>query len=182
MVDVPEALETRRFHLRPPMSGDEPGWLEAIEETWDDLHMWIPWARHKPTLASLAEKVLAIRERFADRTDLAYHIRDKASGRIAGGIGLHRLDWDVPRFEIGYWVRKSFHRQGVAAEVTTHMRDVCLNTLGARRVEIRCSHNNLASQRVALAAGFPLEATLRNHMREYYSGELCDTLVYAIVR
>jgi len=181
MLVVPEAFETARFWLRQPQPGDEPEMLAAIEETWEELHMWIPWARTKPTLEELATRNQVLREQYAARTNLVLLVVDKATGAIAGGTGLHRMDWEVPRFEIGYWVRKSFHRQGVARETTAFMRDLCLHTWGAHRVEIHCSDRNLASQRVALACGFTLEARLRHHAREYLDGALGDTLIYTIL-
>lgn len=182
MRDIPDSFQTPRFLLRAPMVGDAPELFAAIDETWEDLHAWIPWARTRPTLADLEDRVVAAREHYIARKDLPLHIVDRSTNTLVGGIGLHRIDWHVPRFEIGYWVRKSFQRQGVAKEATTHMRDVCFDVFAARRVELRCTNNNVLSQRVAEACGFTLEARLRHFDREYIGDALCDILVYAIVR
>ena len=97
---------------------------------------------------------------------------------VVGGGGLHRIDWDVPRFEIGYWVRRRFAGQGYITEAVRGITRFAFETLGARRVEIRCDVRNVRSQRVAERAGYELEATLHSHMVAP-DGALRDTLIYA---
>jgi RimJ/RimL family protein N-acetyltransferase len=88
------------------------------------------------------------------------------------------MDWSVPRFEIGYWVRRCFVGQGYITEAVRGVTRFAFETLGARRVEIRCDARNERSRRVAERSGFELEATLRNHAVAV-DGELRDTLIYA---
>jgi RimJ/RimL family protein N-acetyltransferase len=90
------------------------------------------------------------------------------------------MDWAVPRFEIGYWVRRSCKGKGYVTEAVQALVQLAFKKLGAERVEIHCSHLNEPSQRVAERCGFALEGRLRNHKREP-DGELRDTLVYALV-
>jgi RimJ/RimL family protein N-acetyltransferase len=99
---------------------------------------------------------------------------------VVGGTGLHRMDWSVPRFEIGYWVRRTHEGQGYAAEAVRALTRFAFNTLKSERVEIHCSHRNARSQRVAERCGFLLDGRLRNHGREP-TGELRDMLVYSLV-
>ncbi|MGH2900558.1 MAG: GNAT family N-acetyltransferase, partial [Solirubrobacteraceae bacterium] len=97
-----------------------------------------------------------------------------------GGTGLHRMNWAVPQFEIGYWVRRTHEGQGYVSESVRALSRFALATLAAQRVEIHCSHRNARSQRVAERCGFVLEARLRNHLREP-DGELRDTMIYSLV-
>src|SRR5262249_23649796 len=85
-----------------------------------------------------------------------------------------------PRFEIGYWVRRTREGQGYVSEAVRGLARFALRTLGAQRVEIHCSHRNERSQRVAERCGFTLDARLRNQAREP-DGTLRDTLVYSLV-
>lgn len=50
--------------------------------------------------------------------------------------------------------------------------------LAANRIEIRCDHRNVRSQRVAERCGFQREGTLRNQGVDT-SGELTDICLYA---
>jgi RimJ/RimL family protein N-acetyltransferase len=99
-----------------------------------------------------------------------------------GGSGLHRIDWSVPRFEIGYWVRTPFAGQGYISEAVRGITTFAFDTLGARRVEIHCDDRNTRSATVASRTGFALEGVLRNQRRNHLSGELRNTMIFAQVR
>lgn len=101
----------------------------------------------------------------------------KATDTIIGGSGLHRIDWNVPKFEIGYWVRSSYAGQGYITEAVTGITSFAFNTLGARRVEIRCDVKNVRSSAVARRAGFALECTTHNDARDHF-GLLRSTHIF----
>jgi RimJ/RimL family protein N-acetyltransferase len=180
LINLPDVIETERLILRAPRPGDGAAINEAILETWDVLHRWMPWARERPSVAESEEIARQMSAAFVTRADLPLMVFHKDSRTYVGGTGLHRMDWAVPRFEIGYWVRRSCEGQGYVSETVTALTRFAFATLGAQRVEIHCSHRNLRSQRVAERCGYVLEARLRNHGRET-TGELRDKLVYALV-
>ena len=123
--------------------------------------------------------VRTARAAFLTRADLSM-LMVVCDGTVIGGTGLHRMNWDVPQFEIGYWVRRTHEGQGYVSEAVRGLARFALGTLAAQRVEIHCSHRNTRSQRVAERCGFVLDGRLRNHGREP-SGELRDMLVYSLV-
>jgi RimJ/RimL family protein N-acetyltransferase len=174
-------FETERLILRPPCEEDVPQVLDAIEESFETLEAWMPWAQRMPTLEEQLGYAREARRKFDAAEDLPFYVYDKASGLYAGGSGLHRIDWSVPRFEIGYWVRACFRGRGYATEAAKGLSEAAFDRLGARRVEIRCDDRNLPSARVAERAGFALEGILRHELR-HFDGSLRDTRVYARVR
>ena len=84
-------------------------------------------------------------------------------------------------FEIGYWCRKRFQRQGYITESTEAITKFAFEVLGAKRVEIRVDPNNVRSRRIPERLGFELEGTLRNDALST-SGELRNTLVFAKIQ
>jgi RimJ/RimL family protein N-acetyltransferase len=160
------------------MPGDGAELQAAVAETLDDLRPWMVWADHVPTVEEEEELVRAGRVRFLERTDLWLLLFLKGTNTMVGGSGLHRMDWDVPRFEIGYWVRKQFAGKGYITEAVIGISRFAFEVLGARRVEIHCDSSNERSRRVAERAGFELEATLKKHALTP-DGQLRDTLIYA---
>jgi ribosomal-protein-serine acetyltransferase len=106
----------------------------------------------------------------------------KENGMMIGGSGLHRIDWSIPKFEIGYWARTSHAGQGYITEAVNGITRFAFETLGAQRVEIRCDVKNERSAAVARRAGFALEGTLRQDARDHISGGLRDTHIFAQVR
>ena len=102
-------------------------------------------------------------------------------GRLVGGLGLHRIDWLLGRFEIGYWRRAGFEGRGLVTEGVIAIARMAFDVLGARRVEIRMDDRNERSWKLAERAGFTLEAVLRFDAATL-QGEPCSTRVYARVR
>lgn len=184
MIDVPEGIETERLVLRRPRSGDGPALNAAILASLDELRPWAPWAKDVPSLEDSESYVRLTRARFAMRTDLPFHIRlasDGDDGPLAGVIALSRMDWNVPRFEIGYWRCSRFRQRGVMTEAVIGLSRMAFDALGANRVELRIEAGNERSWRVAERAGFTLDGVLRRE-RLSVSGELSDMRVYSRVR
>lgn len=180
LLDLPDTIETERLVLRSPMPGDGPAMNEAILDTWETLHRSMPWARERPTVEQTEATARQLRASFLLRTDLTMFMFLQDRKTIIGSTGLHRMDWSVPRFEIGYWVRRTHEGHGYVSEAVTALARFAFSTLEAARVEIHCSHRNTRSQKVAERCGFVLEGRLRNHGREA-TGELRDMMVYALV-
>jgi RimJ/RimL family protein N-acetyltransferase len=181
LLDFPDSFETERLTIRSPMPGDGAELQTAVAETIDDLRPWMPWADHVPSVEEDEELVRRGRARFLLREDLWWLLFLKGAQTMVGGSGLHRMDWNVPSFEIGYWVRKRFAGQGYATEAVRGISSFAFESLGARRVEVRCDSRNERSQAVAKRAGLKLEATLRNHARRV-DGTLCDTMIFALLK
>ena len=177
LLDFPDSFETERLTIRSPLPGDGAELQAAVAETIDDLRPWMDWADHVPTVEEDEERVRRGRARFLTREDLWLLLFLKETHTLVGASGLHRIDWNVPRFEIGYWVRQRFAGQGYITEAVWGITRFAFETLGARRVEIRCDAHNVRSRRVAERAGYELEATLRNHAVAP-DGKLRDTLIY----
>src|SRR4051812_8733294 len=155
---VPEQFETERLLIRMPQAGDGKVINDAIRESLDELRPWMPWARVVPSVAESETFAREAALRFRNREDLALHLFRKSDGFYLGGSGLHNIAWDVPRFEIGYWIRSSAVGQGYVTEAVNGIADMAFGKLDAVRLEIRCDARNQRSAAVALRAGFALEA------------------------
>lgn len=181
LLDLPERLETGRLFLRPPLPGDGPAVNEAIVETIDALQKWMPWATPAPTADQTEEWCRKSYADFVARRQLPLLMFLRDGGWFAGSVGVPRLDWKVPRFEIGYWVRRRFEGQGYVTEAVAELTRFCFEQLSARRVDIQMDDRNERSWRVAERLGFELEGVHR-HDERAPDGRLRDTRVYAKVR
>ena len=181
LLDFPESFESDRLTIRAPRPGDGVEINAAVRETFDDLKVWMPWAQQMPTLEESESYVRRAQCQFLAREELTLFLFLKGTNTMVGSSGLHRIDWDIPKFEIGYWCRKRFQGQGYITESTEAITAFAFETLGAKRVEIRCDSKNVRSQRIPDRLGFKLEGVLRNDSLSP-SGELRDTLVFAKVK
>ncbi|MDT8305571.1 MAG: GNAT family N-acetyltransferase [Anaerolineae bacterium] len=177
--DFPEQFETERLLIRAPRPGDGAELNRAVRESWAELQAWMPWAQGKvPPQSESEARLREARARFLTREDLWLLLFMKGSNTLVGSSGLHRINWAVPRFEIGYWVRTQFARRGYITEAVNGITAFAVDELGARRMEIRCDSRNLRSAAVARRCGYELEATLRHDDRHPVDGSLRDTLIF----
>lgn len=180
--DVPARIDTARLVVRMVQPTDGPRLNAAVCESIDDLRPTMPWAQTAPTLAQSDAECRRLSAQFLIRQNLAFFIferhADGTEGDMVGGTGLHRIDWKIRRFEIGYWCRSSCRGRGFIHEAVIALAELAFDALRARRVEVRMDDTNLPSRRVAERAGFTLEGVLRNYSLTP-QGELRDTRVYS---
>lgn len=179
LLDLPDEFLGERVLVRPLRPGDGATVWEAVEESREQIAQWLPWVEKMRGPADCEEAARLGSARWQTREDLMVSVWDKASGHYLGGSGLHRIDWSVPAFEIGYWLRTSAWGQGFVAETVQVLCRFAFETLGANRMEIRCDGPNARSIAVPRRLGFVQEATLRNNCRDG-RGELRDTLIFAM--
>jgi RimJ/RimL family protein N-acetyltransferase len=182
LIDIPERLDAERTVLQAPRAGLGAEMAVVVTQSLSHLRPWMPWAQDAPTAESAELVVRRMQADFIARRDLCFHLYarrpDGSPGRMLGGTGLHRMDWMVRRFEIGYWIRPEAAGQGHVSEAVRLLTALAFDTLAARRVEIRCDTRNLKSRAVAERCGFELEGVLRRDALGV-DGAPRDTAVYA---
>ncbi|MDR7271802.1 RimJ/RimL family protein N-acetyltransferase [Pelomonas saccharophila] len=182
LIDIPERLDGERTVLLAPQAGLGAEMAVVITQSLSHLRPWMPWAQEAPTAESSELVVRRMQADFIGRRDLSYQMyarrADGSPGRLLGGTGLHRMDWAVRRFEIGYWIRPEAAGQGHVSEAVRLLAAMAFEKLSARRVEIRCDPRNARSRAVAERCGFELEGILRNEALGV-DGHPRDTCVYS---
>lgn len=181
LLSIPESFESERLLIRAPLWGDGAAVNEAVRESIEELRPWMPWAQNAPTIEESEINIRKSRLQFLERTDLRLQLIQKESGQLVGSSGLHRIDWKARKFEIGYWVRTSYSKQGYITEAVEAITNYAIQELQANRIEIRCDSRNTQSARVAERSGFVLEGILRNDACDV-DGAIRDTMVFSKVR
>jgi RimJ/RimL family protein N-acetyltransferase len=177
---LPLPRETERLVLRPPSPGCAETIQRAIEETFEDLQRWMPWASQLQSLEETRDFLSVAERRFFEGEDFAVSAFLKQTGEFVLSTGLHPRNWSVPKFEIGYWCRATMQRRGLTTEAVKALTDIAFNEMTANRVQIRCDARNILSRRVAERAGYRLEAQLRSDDRAN-DGSLRDTAIYVLL-
>lgn len=171
---------TQRLVLRPPFPENAAAVQEAIEESFSELQVWMDWAATLQSLDTTKTVLAQAQAKYEAREDFGVHAFLRDTGTFVLGAGLHPLNWNVPKFEIGYWCRTSMQGKGYVTEVVRELTATAFRDLGANRVEIRCDSRNQRSRRVAERAGFRQEAELRWDDRAN-DGSLRDTILYVLL-
>ncbi len=177
--DLPEELSGERVLLRPYRAGDGKALWEAIEDSREKLQPWRPY-EHSPVAPDEGETEAYVRnelEKWIQREYLSLSIWEKATGQYLGGVGLYGIRWEVPSFQIGYWLRASAEGKGYMTEAARVLCDYAFQTLKAQLVEIRCDTRNVRSAGIPRRLGFMDDTTPENQSRNP-QGKLLDDLVF----
>jgi RimJ/RimL family protein N-acetyltransferase len=177
--EIPLSISTPRLSLRAPHPDYAEAMNDAIRDSFEELRAWMNWAQQMPTLEESRAQQLRARHAFDAREDLQLVLFHE--DRLVGSSGLHQIDWNVPRFEIGYWARTPDSGKGFITEAVQAIESFAFDQLGALRVQI-CTHtDNARSRSVPERLGYDLEGILRNDCL-HVDGTPRDTAVYAKIR
>ncbi|OIK13638.1 GNAT family N-acetyltransferase [Bacillus sp. MUM 13] len=177
--EFPEKIETDRLYIRPCQPGDGQAVHAAITASLSELAPWLAFATRFQTLEETEENVIKSYAQFLLKEDIRLHIYRKEDHVFIGSTGLHRINWQLPKFEIGYWIDSRYGKKGYMTEAAEALTAFAFDYYGANRVEIRCDPNNISSRRIAEKLGYPLEGILRNEGLTADGKNLRDTCIYA---
>ncbi len=157
--DPPHRIETPRLVLRCWDPADAPLLKEAVDASLEHLRPWMPWIAHEPqTVEQKAALLRGFRERFQRGEDFTYGIFTADEAEVVGGTGLHTRPAGSA-LELGYWIRESRLRQGLATEACAALTQVGLEHCRVRRLVIRIDPGNEASLGVPGKLGYRRDGT-----------------------
>lgn len=178
LIPLFDELQGERVIVRPYREEDAAILQEAVAESRDHIRPWLPFADEHQTVDEARIWINGARSRWILRQSMNCAVIEAATRRYLGGIGLHVHSWDIPSFEIGYWLRKSAEGHGYTTEAARLLTDFALDKLGAKRVEIQCDERNAHSAKVARRLGYVQEGRLRNDFQSP-DGAVRNTLVFS---
>ncbi|MBD1371432.1 GNAT family N-acetyltransferase [Hazenella sp. IB182357] len=179
LLDFPHEFETERLLIRMPKPGDGKAVYHALTASLNELKPWLPFAHGEQSEQKTEINIREAHIKFLQREDLRFLVFHKDTGQFVCSSGLHRINWDVPKFEIGYWTDTRFTGKGYTTEAVVGITNFAFTELKAQRVEIRCDPNNIKSRAIAKKLNFVLEGTLRKDTPSADGSTLCDTCIYA---
>ena len=162
--------------VRKPRESDAARALELANDP--DVRWWNPTR----AMRTVEEAAAWCRDGadWSDGSHATWHVEDEQSGILVANVSLFAFDHDELTCKIGYRVHPDARGRGVARAVVTAVTDWVFADRGLARVQLEHSEPNLASCRVAEAAGFALEGTLRSAHR-LPDGARCDAHVHGRV-
>jgi RimJ/RimL family protein N-acetyltransferase len=165
--------------IRPLEPDDAHALLEAAHESVAEVSRWLAWCHAGYSLADAQEWIGSRAPLAADGREYTFAIVG-VDGRFLGGCGLNQINRVHSFGNLGYWVRTSATRRGVATAAVRQVAEFAFEKTDLVRLEIVCAVGNAASQRVAERAGALREGVLRHRLLVH--GQPVDAVLYSLVR
>ena len=181
LFDFPSEFYTDRLFIRMPKPGDGKVVYDAIQASIQELKPWMVFAQKEQTEEEVEVSIRKSHIQFLQREDLRLLVFSKETGEFIASAGLHRINWDIPQFEIGYWIDTRFSGKGYMVEGERY-NGLRFSELKANRVEIRCDSLNKKSRAIPEKLGFKLEGTLESASVAVDGNGLRDMCVFAMTR
>ncbi len=166
LLDLPAQLGTERLILRPYQAGDGPVYHDVCLHNKTHL---LPFEAGNPALNinTVEEAEILVREfaaAWVSRSAFflgAWKRSDPAVFVAQIYVGV--VNWELPEFEIGYFVDVRHEGQGFVTEAVRAALGFAFHHLQAQRVRLGCNDTNTRSYRVAERCGFVREGHLRQN-------------------
>jgi RimJ/RimL family protein N-acetyltransferase len=181
LLDVPTHYETERLQVRCYEMGDGELYFAIGQKNHAHLERYES-GNVIFSINSVEEAEIAVRQMQADFIARnCFFFGAFENNRFVAQIYIGVVSWDLPEFEIGYFVDREHEGQGYVSEAVRGALHFTFQHLQAQRVRLECDDTNLRSIRVAERCGFRREAHFRENKRRP-DGTLSGTLVYGLLR
>ena len=150
--------------LRPHRPEDCDAMYAAVTESVPEISPWLPWCHTGYSRDETAGFIKLAGQAWADRSHYPFAILAVTSGAFLGGIAINHIAEPNRLANVGYWVRTSRTRQGIASAAVRLVSQYAFGTLRLTRLEIACIPTNTSSRRVAEKVGARFEAVARNRL------------------
>lgn len=168
-----DLVTLRRFRLE-----DTPELIQAVQESIEHLHPWLPWCGTRYQASEAEEWVRMQREFWEEGREFEFSIRD-ADGVLVGGCGLNQIHVAQRMANLGYWVRSGCTGRGYATEAARLAARFGIRELGLHRIEIVAAVKNIPSRKVAERVGAVRECRLRGRLLIH--GQIHDAVLYSLL-
>jgi RimJ/RimL family protein N-acetyltransferase len=178
LIDLPSQLAGERVLARQYRDDDAAALHTTIEASRDHLRRWLPGFDRQSSLDDIRESIRRSQTQWALRESFSMGLF-LLDGTLIGDLRLRPTNWQIPAFDIAYWLRPDATGHGYAAEAVRLLTSFAFERLGAQRVAISCDPANTRSASVAQRLGYLLEGRLRNSAIGP-DGQPCDLLLFAL--
>ena len=165
--------------LRRYTPDDVDAFWEAVRESVDQVAPWMPWCHPDYSRDESQRWIQYCEAAWTRGVAYEFAIVDERN-RILGGCGLNELRPENLIANLGYWVRTSAMRKGVATAAVSQITDFAFSRTSLMRLEIVVAATNYRSVRVAEKSGALREGIA--HDRLQLHGKTHDAVVFAMLR
>lgn len=151
--------------------------FHLIDDDRDHISQWLPLGYMIREVKD-AESYIRARLGLFAKND-SYKCGIWLDNKLIGLTGLHDLDPDSLKCEIGYWISSKYENRGIMTKVLQVQIKHIFEINKYNRIEIWTASTNLKSAALAKKLGFVHEGTLKQ--RDKINDKYIDMEVYALL-
>ncbi len=159
--------------------GDVPGLHAAVTESVRELSPWLPWCHPNYSLDEAEGFVRTRKRAWEVNEEFSFAVLDATQGTFLGGVGINQVNVTHRVGSLGYWIRTSRVRQGLATAACRLAARFAFEQLRFNRLQILMEPSNYGSIHVAEKLGAMREGYLRRRL--IINSAPHDALLYAIL-
>jgi len=181
--DIPSRMETERLYLRCYAEGDGR-WYYAMS-LQNRAHL-ARYESENPVMAIQSERdaeevVRSFAMQWAEGRNFFLGAFDRMNDEFVAQVYVGLVSWELPEFQIGYFVDKAHEGRGYVAEAVRAAMRFVFQHLHAHRVRLECDDTNVRSIRVAELCGMVREGHLRQNKKNR-DGTFSGTMIYGLLK
>ena len=148
-----ESLSDGVVTIRPHHKHDILPLFDAVTESIQHALPYLMWCKPNYTVRDSKAWVQTRQKMWETGREYSFVIADAQDGYFLGGVSLDAVDGINRCADLGYWVRLSAIKKGVATRAARLVLRFGFDILNLHRVQIITADTNLASQKVAEKLG-----------------------------
>ena len=172
-------LDTQRLLLSPVEPTDASDLWFAVDSSRAHLEKWLPWVPFNTDLDASWRYCEASAGDWDHARAARFTIRERATRRFVGVVGLESIAHLHQSAELGYWLRADVTRRGYMTEAARVAVAWAFKRLSAHRVRVAAATDNVASLNVIRKLGFRFEGIARE--AERCQGRWLDHALFALL-
>lgn len=172
-------IETARLLLLPIDSTDSTDVWSAVNASRRELEPWLPWVPFNVDVQASLRYCEASALDWDNARACRLVVRERATRRLVGVVGLETFVHLHQSTELGYWLRSDTTGRGYMTEAARATVTWAFRTLLAHRVRVAASTENHASLAVIRRLGFRFEGIARQ--AEHVAGRWLDHAVFGML-
>ena len=182
LLDIPTRLDTERLTIRKYTEGDGRELYSLLERN-NNREFLRENVKEVSSIKIEREAEIKVRKHSAEwfaRDRFVMGIWLKSENKYVGEIWIEPKKWEVPSFEIGWFLDQGYQRRGIATEAARRSIEFLFNDLNAHKVIVITRDTNPRSYKLAERLGFRREGHLRESGIE--NGKRYGLLYYGMLR
>lgn len=178
-VQIPIEFSDRTIAIRTYQPSDIHCYFEAARESIAEVSRHLPWLHQDYSMEEAQTWIeKTVPKLWKQQSEYHFVITEVATDSVLGGCGLDQVNWVHQTANLGYWVRTSRTRQGVATAAAKLLVRFGFEQLRLKRIDVVTSIDNTPSARVAEK----LDPSERKRVKDSSLTEkgVSDTIVFSL--